>query len=806
MPSIQRLSSRSVAGQSLRKFPPANVPPQWMGAGSTSNGLGFIHRRYVYTLPFSCTFRLEPGDYRVTLYGGAGGYSKSANGGGGGGAGGGITHFFTVATTTNATMVAGLRGGNVPPFGGSQPPGRRGLGGLGYNVGGDGAGTSTGELVVAYSTPGVYSFTSPGTTGQTCIFEILMMGGSGGAGGSDTGAGGNGGPAKALFGTYIGPANTTFNVLVGSAGGGGSSAVTGTGGGSAGATSGVFAGTYQGGRGGNAGGSGTSGGGGGGGGATVLRHPTLGDILIAAGGGGGGGGGNNTGQPGGRQGRNGSLYNVATANTNGTQGEDKGGDGGGGGGGGGGQLGGLGGTNDGSDFGGNGGNVGKSYVYPGLSFTESFVMNGGLQNGGSGANGYFRVRCQINANPDPAPLYNGAGGGGSSYFSVSGLFTLIAPGGGGAGGGSDSTNATYPSTAGGKVGNDASGGLAGTGGAAGASGTSGSGGGGGSANTSTANYGGGGKGGVATLPAGAGLFVGSDGRRFVYGEPGGQDTEQYTILSSFVNGPAKGGPTLTDGNGGILIEKITSAVVPSYTIDYVVVGGGGAGGGNGGNSTVGGGGGGGVVTGSITITKYSTFRIEIGAGGTGRTGSLDDGRVGNPGQPTYLYRPNGTIISADGGNPGAYGYGGMSGNGFGALDQPNYGGGGAGEAAGAGDATAPYEFPGRGVNPVAAQNGSPVGRSAGWFGAGGAGYNGSAREFFGGGGAFPAGNGTANSGGGSAAAGFNAGAGGNAGSGTVLLRIPDTVGTISNSSGAPSINTITGYIIYAFKGNGTFTL
>lgn len=255
--------------------------------------------------------------------------------------------------------------------------------------------TITGTGIIRFDTPippgsfsrttgGTYNFTVPGTPSQNVSLTITLTGAGGGHGGSDTGIGGKGGGGRRLTGTYVATGGSILTIVLGTGGGHGESNVSGTGSGPGGSHSLGYAG----GRGGNAGGSGTSGAGGGGGAASTISVSGVGLLLVAAGGGGGGGGGNQTGSTVGFDGED--TY-VDSGSIAGTQGADKSGDGGGGGGGGGGLNGGAGNSFPSGDTGAYGGRRGQSYVYSGLSFSESTVVNGGQTTGSAGNAGAVSI-------------------------------------------------------------------------------------------------------------------------------------------------------------------------------------------------------------------------------------------------------------------------------------------------------------------------------------------------------------------------------------------------------------------------------
>lgn len=226
-----------------------------------------------------------------------------------------------------------------------------------------------------YSVPGTYTYIIPAGVHSA----NLTVGGAGG------GAGGYDGPNPSYAGFAGNVVTATiqvtpgdvFTFIVGSGGGAGIHAA-GTGGGTGGVDP---AGTYNGGRGGNAGPVPISGGGGGGGAATTVRLGAT-QVIVAAGGGGRGGSGLYSGG----QGQGATSYN---ATSTGAQGVDKSGDGAGGGGGGAGYpLGGAGGAVVGGDSGAYSGINGQSLAPIGASVTSG--TNGG-PSGSPGGDGYVTI-------------------------------------------------------------------------------------------------------------------------------------------------------------------------------------------------------------------------------------------------------------------------------------------------------------------------------------------------------------------------------------------------------------------------------
>ena len=226
-----------------------------------------------------------------------------------------------------------------------------------------------------YSTPGTYTYIIPAGVHSA---NLTVAGAGGGAGGFD-------GPNPSQPGFAGNTVTATIQVTPGDVftfivGGGGSAGVhaTGSGGGAGGIDP---AGTYNGGRGGNAGPVPISGGGGGGGAATTVRLGAT-QIIVAAGGGGRGGSGLFSGG----QGQGATAYN---ATSTGAQGVDKSGDGAGGGGGGAGYpLGGAGGAVVGGDSGAYSGINGQTLAPIGAGI--SIGTNGGPASN-PGGDGYVTI-------------------------------------------------------------------------------------------------------------------------------------------------------------------------------------------------------------------------------------------------------------------------------------------------------------------------------------------------------------------------------------------------------------------------------
>jgi hypothetical protein len=319
------------------------------------------------------------------------------------------------------------------------------------------------------------------------------------------------------------------------------------------------------------------------------------------------------------------------------------------------------------------------------------------------------------------------------------------------------------------------------------------------------------------------------------------------------------GATLTyiDSTQGWLassgINEGTDALLPIYSVDFLVIAGGGGGGSHlnsGYNAAAGGGGaggyrnsystetsgGGGSSEASLTFRQGTVYTITVGAGGAGGTnGSGSDGTAGSnseisgTGLTTITSTGGGrggrasTVASASlaGGSGGGGGsitnvattggsgtanQGYAGGNGLGALD---YSGGGGGGASAVGS-NASGSTGGSGGNGLASSiTGSSVTRAGG--GGGGFRSGGSANGGTGGGGSggistLAAQNGTVNtgSGGGGIFGADNVGAGGAGGSGVVILRMP-TANYSGTTTGSPTVTTSGSDTILVFNSSGTIT-
>jgi len=215
-----------------------------------------------------------------------------------------------------------------------------------------------------FTTVGTYTWTVP--AGVLSI-NVTALGGGGGGGGNDASPGHAGFTGHLISGPLNVVPGDTLTFYIGGGGSGGYSSNQSPVGSGPG---GWGNGTYDGGRGGNAGSGGVSGGGGGGGGATVILKNGS-PMAVAGGGGGGGGGGWHS------AGRGRSGYS-SSGSTAGGAGQDYPGDGGGGGGGGGGSNGGSGGGLVGGDNG----------AYSGSDGAD-IVLGGWSQSGQSGDSGWY---------------------------------------------------------------------------------------------------------------------------------------------------------------------------------------------------------------------------------------------------------------------------------------------------------------------------------------------------------------------------------------------------------------------------------
>jgi hypothetical protein len=256
------------------------------------------------------------------------------------------------------------------------------------------------------------------------------------------------------------------------------------------------------------------------------------------------------------------------------------------------------------------------------------------------------------------------------------------------------------------------------------------------------------------------------------------NTYDVTYLS--IAGGAGGGGSFCGGGGGAGGYLANTATFTPGTVYTCTVGGGGGGGGhvsrgsNGSNS-------------SITGTGFTSV-ISIGGGGGGSFQNQ-----GGPGQ---------TGGSGGGaGNQGSSGSGtaGQGNNGGGSSANPNKGGGGGG-AGGAGGS------PGGGSSASSSITGSSVARAggggAGSDGSGGGGGGGGAGN--GGGPGVNGGNASGNTGsGGGGAGGANILSGGSGGSGVIILSIPTS--RYSGTQSGASVTTSGSNTILTFNSSGTYT-
>lgn len=204
------------------------------------------------------------------------------------------------------------------------------------------------------------------------------------------------------------------------------------------------------------------------------------------------------------------------------------------------------------------------------------------------------------------------------------------------------------------------------------------------------------------------------------------------------------------------------------------------------------------TTGSNTV--FDTYTLTGGGGGGGGgggySGTLNQGRdggsgggagTGNQGSPTGGSASTGAGTGNDGGGNNGNNGGGGGGGAGGAGGNPNGSNGGAGGTGLTSDITGSnvvYASGGGGGHPT-------TGGSSGSGGTGGTG-NGS--------------NGTANRGGGGGGAGSNS-AGGNGGSGVVILRLPTSGWTVTNSGLTMSSATVGNDTVWTITaGSGTVTI
>jgi len=276
-----------------------------------------------------------------------------------------------------------------------------------------------------------------------------------------------------------------------------------------------------------------------------------------------------------------------------------------------------------------------------------------------------------------------------------------------------------------------------------------------------------------------------------------------------------GTPKLLSNTLGIAIPS--AAVLPTPTVEYLIV----AGGGGGNSSSGSGGGAGGFRTGFAVVPSASILAVTIGAGGAG--GQNTTGLAG-------IASSFSTISSVGGGGyssgiAGGSGYGGGYSSTAGGAGTPGQGyGGGAGSSTGGyggggggGGASAVGGNCGNGDYTYCGAGGAgrewPIGSGTYYAGGGGGGawiqYGGAGGQ--GGGGAGQAaylsgyGSGTSGStntggGGGGNSGNWTAGYGG---SGVVILRYADTYPTPTLVTGSPTITVSGGYRTYKFTSTGT---
>ncbi len=325
-------------------------------------------------------------------------------------------------------------------------------------------------------------------------------------------------------------------------------------------------------------------------------------------------------------------------------------------------------------------------------------------------------------------------------------------------------------------------------------------------------------------------------------------TLQLTVTPTNQVTPANitGGTISYDANGGKIHSFLSSGsfVIPANTnsgnVRVLAVGGGGSGGyiTSSGNAAAGGGGGGGVVDNPSVAVAVGSYAVNIGAGGTGNTGSVgNQGGSSTFGGTVTAFGGGGgggsaTLNGATGGSGGggasksANGTGGSAntgssntatagGNGASSgVTKGSGGGGGAGGAGPVGTTTATAANGGAGLlNTITGNNV--------YYGAGGAGANNNARGIGGIGGGGDGGIGTlginaqpgdpnTGSGGGGIFASAVA-SGGNGGSGVVIVKYPyNTFNTTvpgtwsSSNSGVASVNS-TGLVTANAVGTATIS-
>ena len=142
-------------------------------------------------------------------------------------------------------------------------------------------------FLLSYNKDVVYEITAS----KNCVVEFQMIGGGGGAGGTDRFVGSPGYSGRIVTGSIRLLAGETIYCALGGGGGGANPASY------AGGAGGYAINNYSGGSGGNAGPTGSSGGGGGGGGASLIwkngvnGYQSISNIIAVSPGGPGGGGG-----------------------------------------------------------------------------------------------------------------------------------------------------------------------------------------------------------------------------------------------------------------------------------------------------------------------------------------------------------------------------------------------------------------------------------------------------------------------------------------------------------------------------------
>lgn len=264
---------------------------------------------------------------------------------------------------------------------------------------------------------------------------------------------------------------------------------------------------------------------------------------------------------------------------------------------------------------------------------------------------------------------------------------------------------------------------------------------------------------------------------------------------------------------------VAFAVIPDYSVEYLIVAGGGGG-------SSGGGGAGGLLSGTTTVTPTTAYSLVIGGGGSGVNVSSTSGTNGSNSTGfslTTIGGGKGGPIGDTGGANGA-GSGGSGGGGgawSGGLTNGGSGTSGQGYAGGSngGITSGPYPTGGGGGAGAAGQNAVdsttagtggigvvwPSGSGTYYAGGGGgcvyAGSGAAGGSGGGGNGGNPGGAGTANTGGGGGGT-IQSGtpSGGNGGSGVVIIRYAGsqrgTGGTVTSSGG---------YTIHTFTTSGTYT-